>query len=86
MLDTQSCESSVPSSDDVDSSIAAESLAMGDRLGEGSSRGTRLAKPPCAAASKSSLLEGRPPWPWRTDIRTAVLKPLGNLSRSRMMT
>jgi len=46
---------------------------------------TRLAKPPSGTRLDPSVASLRV-LPWRTLIRTAVLKPLGNFSRSRMIT
>lgn len=64
----------------VVSSLA--SLPMGGSLGWPA----RLANPPSAAVLPSPLVSALVVRPCRTPIRTAVLKPLGNRSRSRMMT
>ena len=47
--------------------------------------GTRLANAPDDAWSLL-VSEGSGVWPWRTPINTAVLKPLGKRSLSRIMT
>ena len=81
-----SAQSDLPCAE-TSSSISSTESGRSAVCGFSASEGTKLANPPLAASSSSFWLEPvLEILPWRTDIRTAVLKPLGNRRRSLMIT